>query len=71
MPLTTRYSAVADAGGTLGKEALPASLLLVAVVYAATALFRGAKVALVCAVRGAGPTQLPLTDLNASTLTHA
>lgn len=53
------------------KEPLPASLLLLTVVYPGAALFGWAEVALVCAGGAARPIELLLIDLNASSLAHS
>lgn len=55
----------------MGEEPLPAGLLLLTVVYLGAALFGWAEVALVSAGGVARPIELPLTDLNASLLTHS
>lgn len=69
--LTTWKRAVTNARDTLGKEPLPARLLLFTVVYLGAAVFGRAAVALVCAGGVARPVELPLTDLNAALLTHS
>lgn len=69
--LTTWYSAVTDAWDTLCKEALPASLLLLTVVYAGAAQFGWAVVALVCTGGVACAVELPLAHLDPPLPTHS
>lgn len=69
--LTTREGAVADAGHAVREEALPARLLLLAVVDAAAAQLGRAVVALVCTRGVARAVQLPLTHLNPPLPAHS
>lgn len=62
--LTTRYSAVTNAGDAVRKEALPARPLLLAVVDAGATQLGWAVVALVGACGVACAVELPLTHLN-------
>lgn len=68
--LTTWQSAVTNAWGTLHKEPLPASVLLLTVVDLSAALFWWAEVAFICTGGVACPVQFPLIDFDASPLAH-
>lgn len=68
--LTAGYEAVAEAGDARGEEALPARLLVPAVVQAAAAWRGRPREALVGAGGGAGAAQLPLVDLHVTPSTH-
>lgn len=69
--LTTWYSAITNAWDTLRKEALPAGLLLLTVVYTGAAQFGWAVVALVCTGGVACAVELPLAHLNPPLPTHS
>lgn len=65
-----RRGTIADAGDTLREEALPASLLLLTVVYPGAAVLGRTRVDLRLAGGVACLAELPLTDFNSSSFTH-